>query len=216
MVWVWGVGSVCEDGVWGWFEGTMCLWGGQCVWGWGVGMGCGDSVWGQCVRIVCGGGVRTMCLCGGTLWENSVWGQCVSEGTMLEDGVGGGVCPGNSAGNRTGGHYGGNGGGWGVFGRGVLGDNVLIGSGSWLVGLAPRGPGIPAPSLTCRGPSPGSGPVVLLVLPSPGPGYPLPASSVCSPFILQSPPTPTLLQFKSPLQPAESGPPAQPTALGHQ
>lgn len=74
----------------------------------------------------------------------------------------------------------------------------MIRSGSWPVGTAPRGPGIPASSLISQGPSSGSGPVVLLVLPSPGSRYPLSASSVCVPFIPRSPPTPTLLQSRAP------------------
>lgn len=82
-----------------------------------------------------------------------------------------------------------------VFGRGVCGDSLLIHRGSWPVGTAHRGPGIPAPALTCRGPSPGSGPVVLLVLPSPGSGYPLCASSVCAPSSLGPlPPHPSCSQ----------------------
>lgn len=155
---------------------------------------CGDSVWGDAA------------------WGDAVWGCCVGTlcgGTVCGDGVSGDTVGDRMVRGALQVNDGGNGGG-----RGVCGDSLLIRSGSWPVGTAPRGPGIPTPSLTSQGPSPGSGPVVLLVLPSPGSRYPLSASSVCVPFLPRSPPTPTLLQSRAPFSLPSLGHPPSPPPWG--
>ena len=191
-------GTVCGDGVCG---GMVCV-RGRCVCGDAV---CGDTVsgdgvWGQCVGGRCMGGRCVGMLCGDAVWGDSLWGWCVRGHCWGQDGAG------SPTGER-----------WGKWwGTGCVWGQLVDTQRELACGDGTQRPWDSHPFPHFPGPLP-------RLWPSCPAGLALPrlqVPSLCLQCLCPRPPSvpshPNPPAVKGPFQPAESGPPAQPTALGHQ